>query len=84
MGFFSRAEEELDVTLVRWEVCSSVAEVVGEGGVRVKSTSSHQSISVQFLMPHAANHVLLPSGTKKWTFGCRFEISTTVGWERWS
>ncbi len=53
-------------------------EVDGEG-VRVKSTSSHQSISVTFLMPESKNHFLLPRGAKKWQLGCWRAISVTVG-----
>ena len=53
-------------------------------GVRVKSIWSHQSSSVHWVMPQEANHFLLPRGTKKWAFGCVREISTTVGWDRWS
>lgn len=74
------SEAEVDVALVRWEDLSPAEEL----GVSVKSTSSHQSSSVQFWMPQAANHFLLPSGTKNSQFGCPFAISVTVGWERWS
>src|SRR3954451_20623753 len=71
---------EVEVTLVRCEDSPATEEL----GVSVKSISSHQSSSVQFCIPHAANHFLFPSGTKKWQSGCRFAISVTVGWERWS
>ena len=74
---------EAEVMLVRWEDLPAT-EGIREVGVSAKSMSSHQSSSVQFCMPHAANHFLFPSGTKKWQLGCRFAISVTVGWERWS
>lgn len=73
--------------------CPSSVEVMlgfwdaGEGdgdGVRVKSTSSHQSISVMFCTPQFRNHFLLPSGAKKWQLGWSWAISVMVGWERWS
>lgn len=60
-----------------------VLDVDGEG-VSVKSTSSHQSISVTFLTPESRNHFLLPNGAKKWQFGCLVAICVMVGWERWS
>lgn len=58
-----------------------VGAVDGEG-VRVKSISSHQSISVMFLTPQSRNHFLFPKGAKKWQLGCRLAISVMVGWER--
>ena len=73
----------VDVALVRCEDLPAT-EDVREVGVSVKSISSHQSSSVQFCMPHVANHFLFPRGTKKWQSGCRVAISVTVGWERWS
>lgn len=45
-----------------------IAVVDGEG-VRVKSTSSHQSNSVMFVTPESRNHFLLPNGAKKWQLG---------------
>ena len=53
-----------DAPLVRCEDLPAT-EDVREVGVSVKSISSHQSSSVQLCMPHAANHFLFPSGTKK-------------------
>ena len=53
-------------------------------GLRLKSTSSHQSSSSQLVMPQEANHFLRPSGTKKWALGWRLLISVMVGCERWS
>lgn len=38
-------------------------------GVRVRSTSSHQSSSVQAVTPESLNHFLRPSGTKKCASG---------------
>jgi len=73
----------VDVSVEVTLILSATAELAE--GASVKSTSSHQSISVHlFLMPHASNHFLLPSGTKKWHSGCSFRISMIVGCERWS
>ena len=68
----------------------SVDVILGRGddldvdgdGASVKSTSSHQSISVMFLTPQFKNHFLLPRGAKKWQLGCRRAISVIVGCER--
>ena len=67
------------------EIVFILVDLVGWfDGVSVKLTSSHQSSSVQEWIPLLANHCLLPSGTKKWHFGCSLWISWTVGRERWS
>ena len=78
-----------DTVAVMVDEVSLAAEVILERGedllgvdafgLRVNSVWSHQSSSVHCDMPHDANQALLPSGTKKWTFGCVLEISTTVG-----
>lgn len=66
------------------DVMLGLGDVLDADGdaVSVKSTSSHQSISVIFLMPVSRNHFLFPIGAKKWQFGCRRAISVTVGWDR--
>ena len=53
-------------------------------GLRLRSTSSHQSSSSHLVMPQEANHFLRPSGTMKCALGWRLLISVIVGCERWS
>lgn len=53
-------------------------------GLRLRSTSSHQSSSSHLVMPQEANHFFRPSGTMKCALGWRLLISVMVGCERWS
>lgn len=53
----------VDVIDVRWD------DLMFDLGVRVRSTSSHQSNSVQAVTPEFLNHDLRPNGTKKCTWG---------------
>ena len=49
----------VEVTEVRCE------DLLFDCGVRVRSTSSHQSSSVQAVTPESSNHFLSPKPTKK-------------------
>jgi hypothetical protein len=61
--FDSAFDSVVDVIDVRCD------DLVFDRGVRVRSTSSHQSSSVQAVTPESLNHDLRPIGTKKWTLG---------------
>ncbi len=70
---------EFDLTSV-FDIAGLLVE-----GARLMSRCSHQSSSVTpSLIPEFTNHFLLPSGTKKWTFGCFALIFMIVGWSMWS
>jgi len=75
-GSMSRSAEDPSL-----ETRTDFSPAVGD---RAMSRSSHQSSSVTLEMPEAVNQALLPSGTKKCTFGWRARMRVMVGWSMWS